>query len=93
MSTEKLHPDAQFVCELIVAANRPPLETMTPNEARFAYLATRPVLQPNHPVAQVAALEASGPGRADPAAPLPRPRRRRGAPRSPRSSSSMAGAG
>ena len=62
MSTEKLHPDAQFVCELIVAANRPPLETMTPKEARFAYLATRPVLQPDPPpVAQVAALEAPGP--------------------------------
>ena len=62
MSTEKLHPDAQLVCGLIVAANRPPLETMTPVEARFAYLATRPVLQPDPPpVAEVAALEAPGP--------------------------------
>ena len=34
MSTEKLHPDAARVCEMIVAANRPPLETLTPVEAR-----------------------------------------------------------
>jgi acetyl esterase/lipase len=62
MTTEKLHPDAARVCELIVAANRPPLETLTPVDARLAYLATRPVLQPDPPdVAQVAALEAPGP--------------------------------
>jgi acetyl esterase len=58
----KLHPDAARVCEMIVAANRPPLETMTPAEARLAYLATRQVLQPDPPpVAEVAALEAPGP--------------------------------
>jgi acetyl esterase len=62
MATEQLHPDAARVCEMIVAANRPPLETMTPVEARFAYLATRPVLQPDPPpVAEVADIEASGP--------------------------------
>jgi acetyl esterase len=62
MSTEKLHPDAARVCEMIVAANRPPLETLTPVEARLAYLATRQALQPDPPaVAEVAALEAAGP--------------------------------
>ncbi len=56
MSTEKLHPDAARVCEMIVAANRPPLETLTPAEAREAYLASRPVLQPDpEDVAEVVA--------------------------------------
>jgi len=59
---EKLHPDAVRVCELIVAANRPPLETLTPVEARQAYLATRKALQPDpEPVAEEANLEAAGP--------------------------------
>ena len=40
-------PTPQRVCELIVAANRPPLETLTPAEARVAYLASRQVLQPD----------------------------------------------
>ena len=58
----KLHPDAQRVCEMIVAANRPPLETMAPAQARLAYLATRQALQPDpEEVAEVVALEASGP--------------------------------
>ncbi len=62
MSTETLHPDAARVCEMIVAANRPPLETLTPAEARLAYLATRQALQPDpEPVTEVVALEASGP--------------------------------
>ena len=62
MSTEKLHPDAQRVCELIVAANRPPMETLTPPQAREAYLASRRVLQPDpEEVAEVVALEAPGP--------------------------------
>jgi acetyl esterase len=62
MSTETLHPDAARVCEMIVAANRPPLETLTPVQARLAYLATRQALQPDpEPVAEVVALEASGP--------------------------------
>jgi acetyl esterase len=47
---------------MIVAANRPPLETLSPVEARLAYLATRQVLQPDPPpVAQAKALEAPGP--------------------------------
>lgn len=63
MTSEKLHPDAARVCEMIVAANRPPLETLTPVEARLAYAAARPVLQPDPPpVAEVVNLEASGPG-------------------------------
>jgi acetyl esterase len=62
MSTEKLHPDAQRVCEMIVAANRPSLETLTPPEAREAYLASRRALQPDpEAVAEVADLQATGP--------------------------------
>ena len=62
MATEKLHPDAARVCELIVAANRPPLETLTPPQAREAYLASRHVLQPDpEEVAEVVALEGAGP--------------------------------
>jgi acetyl esterase len=62
MATDKLDPDAQRVCELIVLANRPALETLSPAEARFAYLAARQVLQPDPPpVAEVVALEALGP--------------------------------
>jgi acetyl esterase len=62
MPTEKLHPDAQRVCDIIVAANRPAYETLTPPEAREAYLAARRVLQPNpEEVAEVVALEAPGP--------------------------------
>src|SRR4029079_7817034 len=62
MSKEKLHPDAARVCELIVAANRPPMETLTPPQAREAYLASRAVLQPDsEEVAEVVALEAPGP--------------------------------
>jgi acetyl esterase len=67
MSTEKLHPDAARVCEMIVAANRPPLETLTPPAAREAYLAARQALQPeSEDVAEVAALEAAGPAGAIP---------------------------
>ena len=55
MSTDKLDPDAQRVCELIVAVNRPPFETLTPTEARGAYLGSRQVLQPDpEVVAEVA---------------------------------------
>ncbi len=58
----KLHPDAVRVCEMIVAANRPPLEALTPPQAREAYLAARRLFQPEPgQVAEVAALEASGP--------------------------------
>ena len=62
MPNERLHPDAARVCEMIVAANRPALETLTPSEARQAYLASRKALQPDpEPVAEVADLAASGP--------------------------------
>jgi acetyl esterase len=58
----KLHPDAARVCEMIVAAKRPPLETLTPPQAREAYLASRRLFQPEPgEVAEVAALEAPGP--------------------------------
>jgi acetyl esterase len=63
MSKEKLHPDAQRVCDLIVAVGRPPMESLTPPQAREAYLASRAVLQPDpEDVADVVALEAPGPG-------------------------------
>jgi len=62
MAQQKLHPDAQKVCDLIVASGRPPFETLSPPEARQAYLASRPILQPDPaPVAEVRALEATGP--------------------------------
>jgi acetyl esterase len=62
MAEAKLHPEAQMVCDLIVASGRPPFETLTPPEARKAYLASKPVLQPDPPpVAEVQALEAQGP--------------------------------
>jgi acetyl esterase len=62
MPTQELHPDAARVCELIVAANRPAYETLSPAEAREAYLASRRVLQPDpDPVAAVVDLEARGP--------------------------------
>ena len=41
MPEQKLHPQAQQVCDLIVASGRPPIETLTPAEARKAYLASR----------------------------------------------------
>jgi acetyl esterase len=57
-----LHPDAARVCEMIVAANRPAYETLTPAQAREAYLASRRALQPDpEPVAGVADLNAHGP--------------------------------
>ncbi len=62
MAEAKLHPEAQTVCDLIVASGRPPFEKLTPPEARKAYLASKPVLQPDPPpVAEVRALEAEGP--------------------------------
>ena len=62
MAQQKLHPDAQKVCDLIVASGRPPIETLSPSEARKAYLASRQALQPDpEPVAEVVALEAAGP--------------------------------
>jgi acetyl esterase len=62
MAREELHPDAARVCEMIIASGRPPLETLTPAEARELYLASRLILQPDPPeVAESANLEASGP--------------------------------
>ncbi len=62
MSNGGLHPDAQRVCDLIVAVNRPPTETLSPPEARVAYLAARKALQADaEDVAEVRALEAAGP--------------------------------
>jgi acetyl esterase len=58
----ELNPDAQKVCDLIIASGRPPIETLTPPEARQAYLSSRAVLQPDpEPVAAVADLAAAGP--------------------------------
>src|SRR5262245_25727412 len=63
MPTDKLHPDAQRVCEMIIASGRPPIETLTPLEARAVYLASKPILQPDpEPVAEVTDLAAEGPG-------------------------------
>ena len=79
MTEQKLHPDAQQVCELIVASGRPPIETLSPPQARKAYLASRQVLQPDpEPVAEVAATRSRRTGRADPAPALSRPGRRQG---------------
>jgi acetyl esterase len=62
MAHDALHPDAQRVCDLIVAVNRPPMETLTPAEAREAYLAARKALQPDpEDVAEVLELRAEGP--------------------------------
>ncbi len=62
MANEQLHPDAQRVCDLIVAAKRPAYETLTPTEAREAYLASRRALQPDpEEVAEVRSLQAAGP--------------------------------
>jgi acetyl esterase/lipase len=65
MTDSKLHDDAQRVCEMIVAIGRPPIETLTPPEARAVYLASRRLLQPDPPpVAEV--LELAAEGRAGP---------------------------
>jgi acetyl esterase len=62
MTGPKLHPDAQRVCDLIVASGRPPFETLSPAEARQAYQASRPILQPDpEAVDEVSSLRAEGP--------------------------------
>jgi acetyl esterase len=62
MAEAKLHPQAQHVCDLIVASGRPPLETLTPAEARAVNVASRKVLQPDaEDVAEVRELAAEGP--------------------------------
>ena len=62
MPEQKLHPQAQQVCDMIVASGRPPFETLSPAEARHAYLASRQILQPDsEPVDEVLSLQAAGP--------------------------------
>jgi acetyl esterase len=62
MAANKLHPDAQKVCEMIIASGRPPIETLTPVEARAVYLASKAILQPDpEAVAEVEELRAQGP--------------------------------
>ena len=39
-------PDTQIVLDMMRAANRPAFETLTPDEARAAYMASREILQP-----------------------------------------------
>ena len=62
-----MHPDAQRLMEMIRASGRPAFETMSPDEARAAYAAGRPVLQP--PAEEVASVrDLSIPG---PSTPVP----------------------
>jgi acetyl esterase len=57
-----LDPDAQLVLEMIRVAGRPPFETLTPAEAREAYINSRRVLQPPpEDIAEVRDLSAPGP--------------------------------
>lgn len=57
-----LDPDAQLVLEMIRLAGRPPFETLTPDEARQAYINSRRVLQPSpEEVAETRDLSAPGP--------------------------------
>ncbi len=58
-----LHPDAERLLELVRASGRPPFEALSPAEARAAYLAGRPVLQPTpDEVAETRDLAIPGPG-------------------------------
>jgi acetyl esterase len=57
-----LDPDTLVVLDMIRAANRPPFETLTPDEARAAYTASRELLQPPpDEVAEARAMIAPGP--------------------------------
>ena len=78
----QIDPDAQKLLAMLKAAGRPPLTTLTPPEARVAYLAGRALLQPDLPdVGEMRDLEAPGPhgpvplrlyrGKNAPAGPLP----------------------
>lgn len=42
-----LHPDARRLMQMMREAGRPPFEEMTPVQARAAYAASRPVMQPD----------------------------------------------
>jgi len=63
MATPTLHPDAEKLLDLIEAAGRPPFETLSPEEARQAYSASRAALElPPEDVAEVRDLSIPGPG-------------------------------
>jgi len=58
----KLHPEAQIILDMVKEAGRPAFHTVTPEEARVFYAASRAVLQPApQEVATVADLTAPGP--------------------------------
>jgi acetyl esterase len=62
-----LDSDAATVVSLIIMAGRPPMESLTPAEARVAFLASRAVLVPDAPaVGEVRELAAQGPAGAIP---------------------------
>jgi acetyl esterase len=55
-------PDVQIILDMIRLAGRPPFETLTPDEARQAYTASRAVLAPEpQPVAETRDLACPGP--------------------------------
>ena len=55
-------PDTQLVLDMMRAANRPAFETLTPDEARAAYMASREILQPApEDVAEARDMTAPGP--------------------------------
>ncbi len=55
-------PDTQIVLDMMRAANRPAFETLTPDEARAAYMASREILQPEaEDVAEARDMTAPGP--------------------------------
>jgi acetyl esterase len=57
-----LDPDAERVLALVRETGRPPLESLTPAEARIAYSAARAVMQLDpQPVSEVRNLQAPGP--------------------------------
>jgi acetyl esterase len=57
-----LDPDAQTLLDMVKEANRPAFETVTPAEARAAFMAARPVLAPEPmPVAELRDLAIPGP--------------------------------
>jgi acetyl esterase len=57
-----LDPDAQTLLDMVKEANRPAFETVTPAEARVAFMAARPVLAPvPMPVAELRDVTIPGP--------------------------------
>src|SRR6516225_10661376 len=62
-----LDPDAERLLEMIRASGRPAIQSLSPQEAREVYRASRKALTPDPPdVAQVDDLVAPGPGGAIP---------------------------